>query len=286
MSKKPNNQAIITSTRVKFIAYGIKYEARKDHTRFEEIVENLRNGKTRAAVTAYRNGHKETVKRGFTPDSTGLTYKGTKLPSVFAEVYSTLLADGGRERLDAIQLFFDNMLSNPSGEVSVDALARFLSRRKMVITDRGTFLAYKRLNYRFYDCYTNSFNNTPGIGFIEMDRGGVDPVQQNTCSTGFHQCSYEYLKSYSGETIIVTEINPLDIVAVPPDYAFTKMRVCRYFPVCTLNEFKDLILLQAQDVLGTLPFFHTPQLAKLESVNERYDRKNLSPESRAMYHLG
>jgi len=277
-------KALITSTRVKFVAYNLTYEARNDHPRFQEICDHLRANKPRAAVTAYRNGKKAEAKIGLRRDPTGLMYKELKLPPIFAEVYSNVMADGDPDRLKGLELFFDNILANPSTLVSMDAFARFLSRRKMIITDRGTFLAYKRLNYRFYDCHSNKFNNTPGIGFIEMPREDVDQNQHAECSRGFHQCSYEYVKSFPGEHLIVTEISPRDVVAVPPDYNFTKMRVCRYFPLCTIGEFKDLVRNYEQDVLSTLPFFHTHQLQRLGAVHARYRRENLKPESIGMYY--
>lgn len=281
----PKIQAVITSNRIRFKAYNLDYDVRSDHPRFQEISDALNANKLRAAVTAYRNGKKSEVKTGIRRDTDGLTFKGVKLPSVFAVMYSEVMQDGDPDRLSAIEKFFDNVVSNPSTKISFDAFARFLAKTKTVITDRGTFLAYKRLRSNYHDVHSGKFNNAPGIGVISMPRGEVDENQSRECSTGFHQCSYGYLGSFGGSQVIVTEINPRDVVAVPPDYNFTKMRVCSYFPLCDLSEFKELVMKQAQDVLSSMPFFHTHQLQRLAEMNPgRYSKDNLPSDSIPYYY--
>jgi hypothetical protein len=66
---------------------------------------------------------------------------------------------------------------------------------------------------------------------VTMDRSKVDDDPQHTCSSGLHVCADEYLKGYatgSDNRTLVVEVNPADVVAVPYDYNFSKMRVCRY----------------------------------------------------------
>lgn len=66
---------------------------------------------------------------------------------------------------------------------------------------------------------------------IKMDRAKVDDDPQHTCSSGLHVCADEYLKGYATDSnarTLVVEVNPANVVAVPYDYNFSKMRVCEY----------------------------------------------------------
>jgi hypothetical protein len=93
-----------------------------------------------------------------------------------------------------------------------------------------------------------------------MNRSDVDANQDNTCSTGFHVCSHTYLEHFSAGIDLVVEIDPRDVVAVPPDYDLSKMRLSSYRVLCTLPFFKERIASRWQDALGNIPFFHTGQI--------------------------
>jgi hypothetical protein len=165
---------------------------------------------------------------------------------------------GSAERHRAMTAFLEDLVRNPS-PMSVEAFARWIDKKRHPVTDRGTFLAYKRVTSAYRDCHTGNFDNSPGQ-VVEMPRERVDSNQRNTCSTGFHVCSHDYLGNFAGARDLVVEIAPSDVVAVPPDYEFTKMRVCKYRVICDLEDFKRLVLEKPQDVLGGLPFFKTAQL--------------------------
>jgi len=51
---------------------------------------------------------------------------------------------------------------------------------------------------------------------------------KNVFTVYFHFCSYDYLKHFGGSRIMVLEINPADVVAIPADYNNSKGRTCRY----------------------------------------------------------
>ena len=58
----------------------------------------------------------------------------------------------------------------------------------------------------------------------------VDDNQNNTCSSGLHFCSQEYLSSFgdSSSRTMILKINPRDVVSIPTDYNNSKGRACRY----------------------------------------------------------
>jgi hypothetical protein len=61
-----------------------------------------------------------------------------------------------------------------------------------------------------------------------MERNKVDDNQNNTCSSGLHFCSENYLRSFGGDRTVIVKINPRDVVSIPTDYDNSKGRACRY----------------------------------------------------------
>lgn len=125
--------------------------------------------------------------------------------------------------------FMENVMQNPS-EDSRNRLFDFLEKNNSPFTEDGHFLAFKRVASDFKDLYTHTMDNSPGK-IVEMDREKVDANNNVTCSHGLHVAASIYLNSYASahdNKTIVCKVNPRDVVAVPPDYNETKMRVCRY----------------------------------------------------------
>jgi hypothetical protein len=63
----------------------------------------------------------------------------------------------------------------------------------------------------------------------------------NTCSTGLHFCSKEYLDHFGGHDsrTVILKINPRDVVSIPADYNATKGRTCRYEVIGELGVHPD-----------------------------------------------
>lgn len=122
--------------------------------------------------------------------------------------------------------FYNRLMLNPSKR-AVDELYNFLERCNLPITETGHFLAYKRVRADYMDCHTGKISNAVGR-VVEMLRNQVDDNCKNHCSHGLHFCSYDYLKSFSGDRVVVLEIDPADVVSIPDDYSFTKGRTWRY----------------------------------------------------------
>jgi hypothetical protein len=273
---------MISRDLIKFSAYNQMYQVKTSHPNFNEIKYLLSSGKTRAAVTSYNKGLSKTVKSGFITKDNNFYYKGQKLPIIFAKLYKDVMQYPNQ--LSYLTKFFDSVLANPS-RISVQSFGDFIEKRRMPITDRGTFLAYKRINGAWCDSHTGNVFNKPaelmsqeelsrysqpqttnrgdvvqvkdGYTNISMARERVNPDQNQNCSTGFHACSYEYLGSFVDERLVIVEIKPEHVVSVPSDYSYSKMRVCEYTVLCTGNKFRDIVGSKAQDILGSIPLFIT-----------------------------
>jgi hypothetical protein len=125
--------------------------------------------------------------------------------------------------------FMDNLMQNPSHR-SVNELYGFLENNNLPITPDGHFLAYKRVRDDYRDCRTGTMDNSVGQ-VVEMERNAVDDNSGNTCSSGLHFCSQEYLNSFGGDRTVIVKINPRDVVSIPTDYNNSKGRACRYLVV-------------------------------------------------------
>ena len=122
--------------------------------------------------------------------------------------------------------FIENLMQNPSKH-AVDELFGFLEACTLPITPDGHFLAYKRVREDYLDCHSGKIDNSVG-SIPEMDRNAVDDDRNNTCSYGLHFCSFDYLKSFHGDRIVIVKVNPKDVVSIPKDYNNSKGRTCRY----------------------------------------------------------
>ena len=122
--------------------------------------------------------------------------------------------------------FMENLMENPSKR-AVDELYKFLEKGNLPLTSDGHFLAYKKVRKDYLDCHTGTISNKVGE-IVEMERNTVYDNANNTCSTGLHFCSKEYLNNFGGERTMILKINPRDVVSIPADYNATKGRACRY----------------------------------------------------------
>ncbi len=173
-----------------------------------------------------------------------VTYKGIDLPPSLqkrlvtslgkimgASSFENMIEMELSQEADPVINFIENLMKNPS-RGSVADLYGFLEACSLPITSDGYFLAYKKVRYDFKDIYSGKHDNSVGKE-LEMERWEVDDNRQQTCSTGYHCCSFEYLSHYGGiskdsHRVLVVKVNPKDVVSVPVDYNNQKMRVCKY----------------------------------------------------------
>lgn len=135
-----------------------------------------------------------------------------------------------------LALFLQNLMENPSYR-AVNELYTFLEASNLPITEDGHFLAYKRVRTDWKDIYTGTMDNSIGT-VLKMPRYKVNEDSNQTCSSGLHFCSREYLPHYgtrNGGRVIIVKINPRDVVAIPSDYKNAKGRCCEYQ---VINEIK------------------------------------------------
>ena len=151
---------------------------------------------------------------------------GDVVRSIVADRIINFLADG----IDCLPIFkfITRLHLNPSKR-AVDELYTFLEHKHLPLTETGTFLAYKAVRQDFTDKHTGKFNNSVG-NVLEMPRNKVDDDKNVGCSYGFHAGTLAYATNFAGgnDRMVLVEIDPADVVSIPTDCEFQKLRTCRY----------------------------------------------------------
>lgn len=183
--------------------------------------------------------------KGFIITEDSVLYNKQKIPDVLAKKVRSIYNEG--LPLDLFAAFWSNLSLNPS-QTSVNELYDFLAYKELPITEDGCFLAYKGVRSNYYSVNGNSetqvirgkvdngFHIYNGVGeYIEVLRRNVDDDRSQHCSTGLHAGSLDYARNFA-ERLIVVKINPKDVVSVPSDYNFQKLRCCAYTVVADFVE--------------------------------------------------
>ena len=82
----------------------------------------------------------------------------------------------------------------------------------------------------------------------------MDEDSTRTCSFGLHVCSYDYLPNFGtggGDRVVICEVNPRDVVAIPQDYNNTKMRVCKYKVIAEVEDYTEKDIFEDQVAVDT-----------------------------------
>jgi hypothetical protein len=198
----------------------------KTHITYQKVVDAIKAGDWEAVKDAIEP--KKIVlnygKGNVSIQGETLFWKGKELHTTLAVKMIDMLREGFP--IEPMVMFMDNLYQNPSKR-AVDELYGFLEKGNLPITPDGHFLAYKKVREDYKDCHTGTMDNSVGQ-IVEMERYNVDDNKDNTCSTGLHFCSKDYLNSFGGARTVIVKINPRDVVSIPSDYNQTKGRACRY----------------------------------------------------------
>ena len=140
------------------------------------------------------------------------------------------------DSLEPLIKFWEKLKLNPSYRIN-RCLFDFIEANNIVINDNGNLIMYKIVGRTddkevFVDLYSHNIKQKIGQ-VIEIARNQVDDDIQKTCSFGLHAAIWNYLPHYGScvnekDAIILVEIDPQDIVAIPPDYNNSKIRTCKY----------------------------------------------------------
>ena len=206
------------------------YQVLPDHINYKMILEALPTATSdelleivdiEKAVASFSDGLVE-IKNG------QVTYEGEAVHGSISKRILEFMSKG--LPFQPLVIFLKNLMENPSMQ-SQKELYDFLEHESLPITEDGYFLAYKAVRSDYMDKYRGTFDNHVG-NVCEMTRSKVDDDRSRGCSNGLHAGALNYVAGYgsveSNDKIVIVKINPKDVVSVPSDCNYEKLRTCRY----------------------------------------------------------
>lgn len=227
---------IIQGNNVVVVIDNVPHSINKTHVVYQRVVDAIKSSDWET-VNQLINPTKVVLEYGsgnVSVQGETLYWKDKAMHTSLSSRMIQMLQDGFP--IEPMVQFMENLMQNPSKR-AVTELYGFLEKNNLPITPDGHFLAYKRINFDYTDCYTGEIDNSVG-SVVEMERNEVDDNKDRTCSTGLHFCSRDYLNHFRGERIVIVKINPRDVVSIPTDYNDAKGRACRYEVIDEIDKEK------------------------------------------------
>jgi hypothetical protein len=153
----------------------------------------------------------------------GVTFGGQPVGGYMAERLAAMAGAG--INVTPWMLFMDNLQENPQNDIRDDVF-KWMEAGKMPISEDGCIIAFKKVRRDYKDVHSGKLDYSVGQ-VVQMSREQCDTNRHQTCSTGLHFCSADYLRNFGGERVMIVKIDPRDVTAIPSDYNNSKGRCCR-----------------------------------------------------------
>lgn len=241
------------------VVSGQAYSFGKSHPNYNKLIAHLKNNNVEHFEAAYDIISKvNSYCEGYVNCQDGsLSWDGIKMPDMFTGTILDMIKQGFP--FEPMLNFLDNLSQNPSDHAVVE-LFDFMENKNMPITYDGHFLAYKAVRNDYKDIYSGTFNNNIG-DVCSVPRNKVDNNRDNGCGHGLHVGAIDYAKSYGGidlddidgggndggNRLMICKVNPRDVVSVPTDSKFQKLRCCRYEVVAEFDSIFDKVVHMTSD---------------------------------------
>lgn len=146
-------------------------------------------------------------------------------------------------KISTYRNFWTLMSLNPSEECRKN-LYWFLQLHGLKLAKCGFFVAYRNVDTtKEKGVYTDHHSHSTRIKIGEMvtiSREECDCNSNNECSKGLHCASVKWLKkNYFGDVGLACLVNPADVVAVPHNSEYGKLRTCAYLPMDIIHYDKN-----------------------------------------------
>ena len=278
---------------VSAVVGGQAYTFGKSHPNYNKLINHLKSNNVEHFEACYDMvSHINAYCEGYVNCSNGsLSWDGIKMPTMFSNTIIDMIKQGFP--FEPMLNFLDNLSQNPSDHAVVE-LFDFMENKHMPITYDGCFLAYKAVRNDYKDIYSGKLDNHIG-SVCEIDRKQVDNNRDNGCGRGLHVGAIDYAQSYGGinlddqdggsgdgNRLMICKVNPRDVVSVPTDAKFQKLRTCRYEVVSEFDSIFDKVVHLTTDDVDHI---HRKQrnrewivevTAKMDRINKVLEKKCLS----------
>lgn len=213
------------------------------HPNFAEIKVAVVSGEYKKAfdLMNIRKSIENFTQGAITIEGDNLFYGAVQMRSTLVDRILTMMKNGD-EGFTRLVAFFEKLMENPSKD-SVEQLWGFVSHLDVEIDEEGYIIGWKKVTSRggkLFDSRTCKVPNDLG-NIVEMPRWMVDNNRNVTCSQGLHVGAWDYVTSFSGDTILKVRVHPRDVVSVPTDYQDMKMRASRYEVAAIVNRNREVV---------------------------------------------
>lgn len=183
-------------------------------------------------------------------DGRNILWDGDPLRGVHASILERAL-NGGQKNFFALAKFIELLETNPSENSRAQAYT-WLETHDFNITENGYVVGYKNVagdpvqgmkSHASGTAYVNGVKHQGQIpnpigAIVTMPRSEVNSNPDIGCHTGLHVGDWSFV-NYGTGTILEVHVNPRDIVSIPRDEQFRKMRCCRYKVIRPVTEQYD-----------------------------------------------
>lgn len=248
---------------------GKPYNFDATHPEYEGLVECVKVGDAEGFVSLVEIGTViENWSEGKFDFHDGvLYYEGEQVASQPTERIISMIKNGWDHKpmLSYLDLLYQNV-SNRAVQESYN----WCSHKGLPITEDGYLVGYKGVAVYsgsdtkdkmgkdlktddLVDKYTgNSYRNNVGDE-VSMNRRQVSDNCNEGCAAGLHVGTYEYANNWAGceGKVVLVKFSPADIVSVPTDCEFQKMRVSKYTVIGIAREIlqEDVYVEDEEDYL-------------------------------------
>lgn len=124
----------------------------------------------------------------------------------------------------------------------------FLQLHGLKLSKCGFFVAYRNVDTtNIPGVYTDHHSHSTRIeigNMVTLDRKKCDCDSNVECSRGLHCASVKWLKkNYFGSVGLACLVNPADVVAVPHNSEYGKLRTCAYLPMKVIDyDYNDNVI--------------------------------------------
>jgi len=213
--------------------------------KYNKVLQLIKDNDEDAIVKLFDTATQVSNKLGVTITKEGLvTYTNNEgqIEQLPPSLNKTLVAMYEQDESSIAPLikFWEKVRLNPSYRVN-RCLFDFIEANNIVINENGNLIMYKIVARTsdpevFLDLYTRKIEHRFGVKLEPMERKDVNDDITVTCSQGFHSCAWQYLPHYGSalsgkDAILLVEVDPADIVAIPIDYNNSKIRSTTYTPL-------------------------------------------------------
>lgn len=234
------NAHLVTATGATIFTGGKTYQVPLDHANYSKILDAIRADQWHLVedLADLRAGLVKWMTQNFSGNfklvGDRLSYRDYTFGFAVTNKALTMIERG----MDAKPLlrFLANVILNPSHSAR-EELLMFCEANGFMISSNGMIVAYKSVRGDYFDKHSGKHRYMVG-DVVTMERGECDDRRDVTCSTGLHFAAYNYAANFGGgdDRLMVIEVNPRDVVAIPADYHNEKGRACQITSVAEIDR--------------------------------------------------